>query len=104
MILDVMWFCGRSNVGIVRVKDEWDGIKYYIGSPPFMEYAPHNEDADKIWIAEWGSTFPRDVGDVLFGVDPLRDGSSVQIPVSKEQAQTMIAVGMSYLESRNEKE
>ena len=63
-ILDVMWFCGRSNVGIVRVKDEYEGIKYYIGSP-----RGEDEDTDKMWIASWGSTFPRDAGDKLFGVE-----------------------------------
>ena len=99
-ILDVLWFSGRSTVGIVRVEDEWDGIKYYIGSPPFSEYSPNSEDTDREWIADWGSSFPREVGDILFGVDPLRDGSSVQIPVSVEQAKTMVAVGMSYLESK----
>jgi hypothetical protein len=66
-ILDVMWFCGRSTVGIVRVEDEWDGIKYYIGSPPFSEYSPSSEDEDKNWIASWGSSFPTKMGDILFG-------------------------------------
>ena len=63
-ILDVLWFCGRTNVGIVRVEDEYDGIKYYIGSPPVMG----NEEADTQFIASWGSTFPKHAGDVLFGV------------------------------------
>lgn len=67
-ILDVYWFCGRSNVGIVRVEDEYDGIKYYIGSPPMSEFSPYSEEADKKWIAEWGSTFPRDAGDQLFSL------------------------------------
>lgn len=67
MIIDVMWYCGRSNVGIVQVKDEWEGIKYYIGSPPGMEWG-NSEDQDKMWIASWGSTFPKDAGDKLFGV------------------------------------
>jgi hypothetical protein len=62
-ILDVRWFCGRTNVGIVRVEDEYDGIKYYIasieGSIP---------ESDKQFIADWGSTFPTDAGDILFGV------------------------------------
>lgn len=62
-ILDVRWFCGRSNVGIVRVEDEFDGIKYYIGACKGMD-----EDMDKQWIADWGSTFPQDAGDILFGV------------------------------------
>ena len=68
IIKDVLWFCGRSNVGIVQVEDEWDGIKYYIGSPPMSEYSPWSEEQDKGWIADWGSTFPKSVGDVLFGV------------------------------------
>ena len=67
-ILDVMWFSGRSTVGIVRIEDEWDGIKYYIGSPPFSEYSPNSEEEDMNWIAAWGSRFPKEVGDRLFGV------------------------------------
>lgn len=63
-ILDVRWFCGRTNVGIVRVEDEYDGIKYYIGGG----FAGYNEEADKQFIADYGSTFPQNVGDVLFGV------------------------------------
>lgn len=67
-ILDVLWFCGSSNVGIVRVEDEYDGIKYYIGSPPFSECSPNSEEDDSNWIADWGSSFPKHAGDVLFGV------------------------------------
>ena len=63
-ILAVQWFCGRSNVGIVQVQDPWDGIKYYIGSPPRCK----DEAADTQWIADWGSSFPINVGDQLFGV------------------------------------
>lgn len=61
-ILGVMWFCGRSNVGIVKVFDDYDGMKFYIGSPPFG-----SEEEDKQWIADWGSTFPLEVGMKLFG-------------------------------------
>ena len=60
-ILDVMWFCGRTNVGIVMVNDEYDGIKYYIASVDGI-----NEELDKKFISEWGSTFPKDAGDRLF--------------------------------------
>ena len=60
-ILDVMWFCGRTNVGIVQVNDEYDGIKYYIASVDGI-----NEELDKKFIADWGSTFPKDAGDLLF--------------------------------------
>jgi hypothetical protein len=67
-ILDVKWFCGHSNVGIVRVDDPYEGIKYYISSCPGM-----NEDADKEHIAAWGSTFPNDAGDVLFGIRGKQD-------------------------------
>lgn len=67
-IRDVRWFCGRSNVGIVCVEDEYDGIKYYIGSPPMREYSPSSEEEDMQWIANWGSRFPREVGNMMFGV------------------------------------
>jgi hypothetical protein len=62
-ILDIRWFCGRSTVGVVRIQDEYDGIKYYIGTGE-----GHYEEADKQNIADWGSTFPTDAGDILFGV------------------------------------
>ena len=62
-ILDVKWFCGRSTVGVVRVQDEYDGIKYYIGTGE-----GHVEEADMQYIADWGSTFPPIAGDILFGV------------------------------------
>ena len=100
MIIGVLWFCGRSNVGIVRVDDQWDGIRYYIGSPPMREYSPNSEEDDKQWIADWGSSFPREVGDILFGADPLRNGEAIQIPKSKEQAEMMVKVGMMYLEQK----
>ena len=96
-ILDTLWYI---NCGIVRVEDEYEGIKYYIRGLQANEWSTPEIDARV--VADWGSTFPKEVGDILFGVDPLRDGSSVQIPVSVEQAKTMVAVGMSYLESRNE--
>lgn len=97
--MKVIWFSGRPTVGIVQVQDEWDGIKYYIGSPPFIEYAPHNESADTQWIADWGARFPVEVGNILFGEDPLRNGSAVQIPMNKEHAQTMIRLAYLYLET-----
>jgi hypothetical protein len=62
-ILDVMWFCsGHGNAGIVRVDTEIDGIRYYLGACKGV-----NEQDDKEWIAAWGSTFPKEAGDVLFG-------------------------------------
>lgn len=62
-ILDTRWFCGRTNVGIVRVEDEWDGIKYYIAGVD-----GYSEATDSKFIADYGSTFPKDAGDKLFGV------------------------------------
>jgi hypothetical protein len=51
---------------VVRVDDPHDGIKYYIGVAPGLD-----EQDDIQWIADWGSSFPTDAGDVLFGV--IRD-------------------------------
>lgn len=59
-ILDVVWF---NKVGIVRVEDEYDGIKYYI-----KDVVGLNEEEDTWKVADWGSSFPNDAGDVLFGV------------------------------------
>lgn len=62
-ILDVCWFNGTSCVGVVRVEDPYDGIKYYVGSCTGMD-----EEVDKEHIAAWGARFPNNVGDILFGV------------------------------------
>lgn len=63
-LLDVRWFCGgHGNVGVVRVEDQYDGIKYYIG-----QVTGDSEEMDTHHIMNWGSTFPKDAGDVLFGV------------------------------------
>lgn len=92
-VLDVLWYI---NCGIVRVEDEYEGIKYYIRGLQANEWSTPERDAQ--FVAEWGSKFPREVGDILFGVDPLRDGSAVQIPMNREQAETMIRVGTMYLD------
>lgn len=63
-IIDVAWFNGRTCVGIVKVEDEYDGIKYYIGSTPFAT----DEETDMKFIADWGAKFPKELGDQLFGV------------------------------------
>mgnify|MGYP000061176449 CR=1 FL=1 len=60
-ILDVVWFTGTSCVGVVKVEDEYEGVKYYISSASGM-----NEAVDTEHIAAWGATFPNDVGDLLF--------------------------------------
>lgn len=65
-VLDVKWYCaGHGNVGIVQVMDEYDGIKYYIGSFP-GEARGHSEEEDIQWITDWGSSFPKDAGNLLF--------------------------------------
>lgn len=62
--IDSIWFCaGHGNVGIVRVEDPFEGVKYYIG-----QCSGRDEDSDVTHIMEWGSTFPTPAGDVLFGV------------------------------------
>lgn len=48
-ILDVIWFTGSSCVGIVKVEDDFDGIKYYISSASGM-----HEKVDAEHIAAWG--------------------------------------------------
>lgn len=57
-ILGAIWF---NKVGIVRVEDEHDGIKYYI-----KEVDGLNEEEDPWNIAYWGSSFPKAAGEVLF--------------------------------------
>jgi hypothetical protein len=65
-ILDVRWF---NTVGIVRVEDEYEGIKYYIKAIPLEDYFDFTtEEQNSQFIAAWGNTFPKDAGDVLFGV------------------------------------
>lgn len=61
-ILNTFWFdCG----GIVRVKTDHDGIKYYIkGLHPMI-----NEKMDAQTIADWGNIFPSDAGDKLFNIE-----------------------------------
>ena len=64
MIIDVRWFCaGHGNVGIVQINDKYDGIKYYVGQCSGL-----SEELDTDWIAKFGSSFPKDVGDLLFKV------------------------------------
>jgi hypothetical protein len=63
-ILDTYWSSGRSLIGIVRVEDDYDGIGYYIAAVP----NPSAEVADAQYVADWGSTFPKEAGDALFGL------------------------------------
>lgn len=61
-VLGVRWFSGSSCVGLVRVLDEFEGIKYYIGSVSGMDKAVDTEH-----VAAFGARFPNDAGDLLFG-------------------------------------
>lgn len=60
-ILDCRWF---NDVGIVRVETDHSGIRYYIKAV----VNPTTEANDARMIAEWGTSFPTAVGDMLFGV------------------------------------
>jgi hypothetical protein len=64
-ILDVRWF---NSVGIVRVEDPYEGIKYYIKQLDEDLELFGTEEQGMKYIADWGNTFPKDAGDVLFGV------------------------------------
>jgi len=59
-ILDCMWF---GNVGIVRAGTDYGEVRYYI-----KQVEGRNEEIDKRDIADWGCSFPKDAGDILFGV------------------------------------
>jgi hypothetical protein len=92
-VLDSIWFI---NCGIVKVQTEYEGIKYYIRGLQAGEWSTPERDAD--YVANWGSTFPQEAGALLFGEDELRNGSAVQIPKNREQAETMIKVATMYLD------
>lgn len=99
-IIDAKWFGGGTGyIGIIRVYDEYEGIKYYIGSG----YGLDAED-DKKYIAKWGSTFNKESGNVLFGQDDLRNGNAVPFPKNKEQAILIYQLGKRYLEDLEEKQ
>ena len=67
--LDVKWYCaGHGNCAIVKVEDAYEGVKYYIGAFPGEAHG-HNEQEDIEHVMNWGSSFPKHVGDILFGVN-----------------------------------
>lgn len=99
-ILDTRWFCGSTNVGIVRALDDYDGVKYYISA-----FNPSTEEKDAEYIADYGSSFPKHAGDVLFDVDGVTNGDYIQIPLNREHAEAMARVALYYLaETKNEKD
>lgn len=63
-ILRTLWFTNRDGTtGIVHVQTDYDGLKYFIG-----HVSGEDESVDSQYVADWGSTFPTDAGDVLFGL------------------------------------
>lgn len=74
MITGVRWFSGRNCVGIVQTVQDHEKEEYrQTGVADFVYYigvgAGQDERDDANYIAEWGSTFDRKAGDVLFGVE-----------------------------------
>ena len=60
-LLGVEWF---NNVGIVRVEGQMPGdIRYYIKAVEGF-----SEEYDTMIVVAYGSKFPKDAGDKLFGV------------------------------------
>lgn len=60
-LLGIEWF---NNVGIARVEGEMPGdIRYYIKSVEGF-----SEEDDTMNVVAWGTKFPKDAGDKLFGV------------------------------------
>ena len=72
-ILGVRCFCGNTNVGIVQAIEDDEvttyrqtgdaDYKYFIGAVSGLD-----EKQDTQHIADWGSTFDKAAGDVLFKV------------------------------------
>jgi hypothetical protein len=62
-VLGTVWFGGRHTIGVVKVEDKYDGIKYLIGACD----GSLNSEADDIqYIVDWGSYFPAGAGKALF--------------------------------------
>jgi hypothetical protein len=63
-VLQSHWFTNRDGTtGIVRVRDEYLNINYYIG-----HVDAYDQKLDEQYLADWGSTFPNEAGDKLFGI------------------------------------
>lgn len=95
-ILGVQWFAGRTCTGIVRVELDGNGVKYFIGVGQ-----GHNEVDDTNYIAEWGTSFPADAGDVLFGLASTTPTKQVQLPMDRRDADALVRIGMFYLNNYN---
>ena len=63
-LIGVKWFTGTSCIGIVMAECPYDGVVYFIN-----QVTGHDEKADAEYIMSWGTRFPKNAGDVLFGVN-----------------------------------
>jgi hypothetical protein len=73
MITGVRWFTSRSCVGIAQVVQDHETERYQrTGQADFKYYITavpgEDEETDKLFVAAFGSPFPTDAGDTLFGV------------------------------------
>ncbi len=68
--MKAIWFNARSLVGIIQVIDHLGQVKYLIGSPPAADPSVTTTCEDIKWISDWGSQFPKEVGDLLFELKP----------------------------------
>jgi len=60
-IIDYTWFTASQTIGVVLVKDPYDGYKAYIGFAKGV-----NELDDVKHIIEWGNKFPLEAAQKLF--------------------------------------
>jgi hypothetical protein len=60
-IIDNIWFTSKKVIGIVLVKDPYEGYKSYIGVGD-----GYNELDDIKHITEWGNKFPLEAAKKLF--------------------------------------
>lgn len=64
--MKAIWFNARSLVGVIQLTDHFHRVRYLIGSPPVATPSVTTTREDIQWIADWGSEFPKEVGDLLF--------------------------------------
>lgn len=92
-ILDVRWF---DTVGIVRLEHGDGEIRYYI-----KDVTGNFQTDDAEIVAQWGLSFPKAAGDVLFGVMPCLtyednviygDKKSLEFVIELKKFQEMNAV------------
>ena len=62
-ILESVWFSpgdGMNLIGIVKIKNEFEEIKFYIGTGEGFD-----KEEDEKSIAEYGARFPNECGEKL---------------------------------------